>query len=143
MSEPVALHRPDGVPAARRVAARLAVSLARLLALLPPRHIRMVLMLLRRGAVPASHVAAKEARDAVLSVSLACLGTRGCLPRSLSTTLLCRMSGTWPTWCVGPRILPPLTVHAWVEADGRMVDESYPEGYFGHMITVPPTRSTW
>lgn len=138
MSEQVALSRPAGVPRHRRLAARAAVGLARLLALLPPRALRVVLGLLRHGATPATHATAHHARDAVLSVSLACLGTKGCLPRSLATVLLCRLGGTWPTWCVGPSVHPPVTVHAWVEAEGRMVDEPYPDNYFTHLFTVPP-----
>lgn len=137
MTTPSALSRPSGVPASRRVAARLAVGLARLLAPLSPRHIRSVLALVRRGAVPASHAEAKAARDAVVSVSLACAGPEGCLPRSLATALLCRMSGRWPTWCVGVRVAPPFGAHAWVEAQGRLVDEGVTEDYFRRLIAVP------
>jgi hypothetical protein len=100
--------------------------------------------LLRRGAAPATHVNAKAARDAVLAVSLACTGPQGCLPRSLATALLCRMSGQWPVWCVGVRVLPPFGAHAWVEAEGRLVDEDAPDDYFQRLMTVPalePKRS--
>jgi hypothetical protein len=138
MSEQVALSRPAGVPRRRRLAARAAVGLARLLALLPPRALRAVLGFLRHGAAPADYQTAHDARDAVVSASLACLGTKGCLPRSLATVLLCRLWGAWPTWCVGPCVHPPATVHAWVEAEGRMVDEPYPDGYFALLFTVPP-----
>lgn len=133
---PWALERPDRPTATLRLAARAAVCLAHLLALLPPRRIRAVLGLVRRGARPAGYADAKRARDAVLYVSLACLNTEGCLPRSLATALLCRMSGTWPVWCVGPRLYPPMALHAWVEADGRPVDEPFPDGYFARLITV-------
>jgi Transglutaminase-like superfamily len=138
MSVPAALHRPRGIPWSRRVTARIAVGLAHLLKLLPPRHMRKVLTMVRRGAKPADYATAKAARDAVTSVSLACLGTKGCLPRSLATTLLCRMTGSWPTWCAGPSVHPPFTAHAWVQAEGRMVDEPFPDGYFARLITVPP-----
>ncbi|WP_106399800.1 lasso peptide biosynthesis B2 protein [Actinocorallia populi] len=138
MTTPSALHRPTGIPAGRRIAARGAVVSARLLALLPPRRIRWILALLSRGAVPAAHDQAKAARDAVLAVSLVCLGPQGCLPRSLATVLLCRMSGTWPTWCVGVRTMPPFGAHAWVEADGRMVGEGTPDGYLSPLLSVPP-----
>lgn len=100
--------------------------------------------LLRRGATPATHLNTKAARDAVLAVSLACTGPQGCLPRSLATALLCRMSGQWPVWCVGVRVLPPFGAHAWVEAEGRMVDEVAPEDYFQRLMAVPalqPKRS--
>ncbi|WP_433468697.1 lasso peptide biosynthesis B2 protein [Spirillospora sp. CA-128828] len=139
MTVPSALHRPPKGPVSRRAAARLAVSLARLLALLPPRRIRWVLAVLRKGARPAGYDQARAARNAVVAVSLTCLGPRGCLPRSLATTLLCRFGGTWPTWCVGARVLPPFGAHAWVEADGRLVEENVPDGYLTPLITVPPS----
>ncbi len=138
MTTPSALNRPVGVPLSRRVAAQLAVGLARLLIPLPPRRIRSILEQLRRGAAPVTSADAKAARDAVLAVSLACTGPQGCLPRSLATTLLCRMSGGWPTWCVGVRVAPPFGAHAWVEADGRPVDEGVPDDYFRRLIAVPP-----
>jgi hypothetical protein len=141
VTTPSALNRPVGVPVARRVAAGPAVGVARLLALLPPRHIRSVLTVLRRGAAPASHAHALAARNAVLAVSLGCAGPQGCLPRSLATALLCRMSGRWPTWCVGVRLAPPFGAHAWVEADGRLVDEGVPADYFRRLIAVPPAPS--
>jgi hypothetical protein len=122
----------------RRAAARLAVALARLLALLPPARIRAVLAVLRRGARPATYGQARAARDAVVAVSLTCLGPRGCLPRSLATVLLCRMGGGWPTWCAGARVMPPFGAHAWVEAEGRLVEENVPDGYLTPLITVPP-----
>ena len=52
-------------------------------------------------------------------------------------TLLCRVRGQWPTWCVGARRLPPFAAHAWVEADGIMVGEDYPPDYFRTLFTVP------
>lgn len=140
MTVPGALRRPSGVPPARRAAARLAVSLAKLLALLPPGRLRTVLTLLSRGARPAAYDRARAAREAVLAVSLTCLGPRGCLPRSLATALLCRMAGAWPTWCVGARVMPPFGAHAWVEAEGRAVAEDAPDGYLTPLIAVPPSR---
>ncbi|WP_117213830.1 lasso peptide biosynthesis B2 protein [Allorhizocola rhizosphaerae] len=135
-----ALERPDRPGATLRWSARVAVGLAHLLALMPPRRIQAVLGLLRRGARPAGYAETERARDAVLYVSLACLNTEGCLPRSLATALLCRAWGTWPTWCVGPRLYPPIAVHAWVEADGRPVGELFQEGYFAKLITVTPVN---
>ncbi|MGI8334546.1 lasso peptide biosynthesis B2 protein [Actinomadura scrupuli] len=140
MTTPSALHRPTDISRSHRLAARVAVAAAFLLARLPPRRIRAVCALLSRGAAPATYAEAKAARDAVLAVSLTCLGTHGCLPRSLATTLLCRMAGVWPTWCVGARMMPPFGAHAWVEADGRLVDEQGPEGYFSPLMSVPPRR---
>lgn len=138
MTTPSALERPSDVPLRRRVAARLAVALARPLALLPPRRIRATFSVLRRGARPASYGEALAAREAVCAVSLACLGPQGCLVRSLATTLLCRLSGRWPTWCVGVRAMPPFGAHAWVEAEGRPVDEAAPAGYLRKLMAVPP-----
>ncbi|RJL31264.1 lasso peptide biosynthesis B2 protein [Bailinhaonella thermotolerans] len=141
MSVPGALERPDGVPFRRRLAARAAVSLAFPLSRLPPRRLRAVLALVSRGARPADHARAEAARDAVLAVSLACLGSQGCLPRSLATALLCRMWGVWPTWCAGVRAKPPFGAHAWVEAEGLPVGEASPPGYLSPLITVPPRRA--
>ena len=92
---------------------------------------------LRRGASPATFADAKAARDTVVAVSLTCAAREGCVPRSLATVLLCRLRGKWPTWCVGARRLPPFAAHAWVEADGVMVDEDYPPDYFRALIRVP------
>ncbi|MGI5526608.1 lasso peptide biosynthesis B2 protein [Streptomyces syringium] len=138
MTTPSALHRPTGVPLERRLAARLVLPAAFALSLLPPRRIRTLLCLVRRGAVPASAARARSAREAVCAVSLFCAGPRGCLPRSLATALLCRLRGTWPTWCTGVRVVPPFTAHAWVEIDGHPVDEGVPDDYFSRLITVPP-----
>jgi hypothetical protein len=136
MTTPSALSRPTGVPLPRRLAARFAVALATPLARLTPRTLRRVLGFLRRGARPAGYDTAKAARDAVLAVSLRCLGPKGCLPRSVAVVVLCRMSGSWPTWCAGVRVMPPFGAHAWVEADGVPVDENLPARYFRPLMTV-------
>jgi hypothetical protein len=65
-----------------------------------------------------------------------CAG-EGCLQRSLATALLCRLRGSWPTWCTGVRTMP-FGAHAWVEADGVPVDEPDPPGHYRPVITVPP-----
>ncbi|MBN0047623.1 lasso peptide biosynthesis B2 protein [Streptomyces actuosus] len=138
MTTPSALERPTGVPPTRLLAARLVLLPALLLALLPPRRIRTVLGLLRRGAAPAGTAQALNARDAMCAASLHCAGPRGCLPRSLGAALLCRLGGTWPTWCTGVRVVPPFTAHAWIEADGHPVGEGAPEGYFARLVAVGP-----
>ncbi len=74
------------------------------------------------------------------AASLRCAGPMGCLPRSLGTALLCRLRGTWPTWCTGVRVVPPFAAHAWVEVDGRPVHEGVPDDYFSRLITVAPVR---
>jgi hypothetical protein len=128
---------PRTVPLRRRVPAMFAVVTGRLLATQPPRRIRRVLEFLRRGAEPATLRRAWSAHDTVVAISLACAGREGCLPRSLATAVLCRMHGEWPTWCVGVRRLPPVFAHAWVEAEGVVVDEDVPPDYFRTLITVP------
>ncbi|MEU9669218.1 lasso peptide biosynthesis B2 protein [Streptomyces bobili] len=143
MTTPSALERPAGVPLARRLAACLVLVPAVALAMLPPRRIRTVLGILRRGAAPASTAQAQDARDAMCAASLHCAGPKGCLPRSLGAALLCRLRGTWPTWCAGVRVVPPFTAHAWIEADGGPVGEGVPEGYFARLVAVaPPSRPT-
>jgi hypothetical protein len=138
MSMPEALvHHPRSVPFLRRILAYLAVGAARLLATQSPRRIRAVLGWLRRGARPATFEQAKAARDGVVAVSLVCAAREGCVARSLATVLLCRARGTWPTWCVGARRVPPFAAHAWVEAEGVAVDEDFPPDYFRTLFTVP------
>ncbi|MBD0742625.1 lasso peptide biosynthesis B2 protein [Streptomyces sp. CBMA152] len=138
MTTPSALERPAGVPFARRLGARLVLLPAVALSFLPPRRIRAILNLVRRGAAPATAVQAKNARDAMCAVSLLCAAPRGCLPRSLGAALLCRLGGSWPTWCTGARVVPPFTAHAWIEADGRPVDEGVPDDYFTRLMAVTP-----
>ncbi|GHI02105.1 polyketide beta-ketoacyl synthase [Streptomyces cellostaticus] len=138
MTTPSALERPAGVPLSRRLAARLVLLPAIALALLPPRRIRTVLGILRRGARPATAAQAQIARDAMCAASLRCAGPKGCLPRSLGAALLCRLGGRWPTWCTGVRIVPPFTAHAWIEAEGRAVGEGLPDGYFARLVAVDP-----
>jgi hypothetical protein len=108
-----------------------------LLATQSPRRIRKVLGWLRRASEPATFEEAKAARETVVAVSLACAGQKGCLPRSLATTLFCRSHGRWPTWCVGARRIPPFGAHAWVEAEGVAVGEPYPPDYFRTFFSVP------
>ncbi|MFI8191806.1 lasso peptide biosynthesis B2 protein [Streptomyces sp. NPDC085946] len=142
MTTPSALERPTGVPLARRLAARLVLPPAVALSFLPPHRLRAVLGVLRRGAVPATAAQAKNARDALCAVSLHCAGPRGCLPRSIGAALLCRLGGSWPTWCTGVRVVPPFTAHAWIEVGGRPVDEGVPDDYFTRLITVAPRART-
>ncbi|MFF7634892.1 lasso peptide biosynthesis B2 protein [Kitasatospora sp. NPDC008050] len=121
----------------QKLGARTAVGLARLLARKPPAKIRALLTRLSKGARPATYAEAEAARNAVVAVSLRCAAFEGCLPRSLATILICRARGTWPTWVVGVRARPPFGAHAWVEAEGRMVDEGVDPAYFRSLFTVP------
>jgi hypothetical protein len=70
----------------------------------------------------------------VVAVSALCAG-EGCLPRSLATVLLCRMTGTQPTWCTGVRT-EPFRAHAWVEVGETPVGEPWPAGYYRPMLRV-------
>ncbi|MEV3993716.1 lasso peptide biosynthesis B2 protein [Streptomyces sp. NPDC049837] len=140
MTTPSALDIPVGVPFARKLAARLVLVPAAALSLLPPHRIRAVLEVVRRGARPATAARAQAARDALCAVSLRCAGPRGCLPRSLGAALLCRLTGTWPTWCTGVSVVPPFNAHAWIEADGRPVGEPMPDGYFATLLAVGPAE---
>lgn len=141
MTTPGAIIRSRrGIALSRRLAARVAVGVAHLVARLSPARIRKLLAFVSRGARPASYAEAKRARDAVVAVSLTCVGPQGCLPRSLATALLCRMAGAWPVWCTGARKRPPFGAHAWVEAEGRMVDENVPADYFIRLMAVEPAR---
>jgi hypothetical protein len=138
MTSPEAIfHDPRAVPFPHRMRVRVVVAAARLLSTRPPRQIRAVLTWMRRGARPSTREEASNARQAVVSVSLACAGREGCLIRSLAPTLLCRSYGHWPTWCLGARRLAPFYAHAWVEVDGVIIGEDYPRDYFQTFFTVP------
>ncbi|MFE3866350.1 lasso peptide biosynthesis B2 protein [Streptomyces goshikiensis] len=117
------------------MAAMAAIGAARLLAGRPPRSIKRVLLALRHGAAPATVEQAQSARQAVTAVSPRCAGEY-CVQRSLATTLLCRLLGTWPTWCVGVRTAP-FTAHAWVEAEGRPVAEPHAPGDYRPIMVIP------
>ena len=138
MASPEAIsYDPRSVSLVRRIRVRTMVVAARLLSTRSPQRIRKVLTRLSRGTRPATFEEARTARQAVVSVSLACAGREGCLVRSLATALLCRSYGHWPTWCLGARRLAPFYAHAWVEVDGVMIGEDYPSDYFRTFFTVP------
>ncbi|WP_409181205.1 lasso peptide biosynthesis B2 protein [Amycolatopsis sp. VS8301801F10] len=136
MTAPVALATRTRLPLRRRPMPLLAVALARPLAKLRPARLRRVLEFARRGARPATTGEASAARSDVVSVSLRCAG-QGCLQRSIAAALLCRLRGSWPTWCTGVRT-SPFAAHAWIEADGHAVGEPYPDGHYAPMLSVPP-----
>ncbi|GAA1184388.1 hypothetical protein GCM10009654_47390 [Streptomyces hebeiensis] len=136
MSIPVLPADPVAVPLHHRLVTHAAVAAARVLARQPPRRIRAVLLRFRRGARPATVAEASLARDTVLTVSPRCCGSRACLVRSIATVLLCRTRSVWPTWCVGVLKAPPFAAHAWVEAEGEMVDEATDAAYYTRLITI-------
>ena len=138
MTVPAAVARDDiRLTWRRRLPALLAVGIARILARRSPRRIRAVLTRCRAGARPAGYPDASAARHAVVAVSVLCAG-EGCLQRSIATALLCRFGGSWPTWRVGVRV-EPFGAHAWVEAEGRLVDEPYPPGSYRPILSVLPS----
>ena len=65
---------------------------------------------------------AKRLRTAVNSVSARCAGN-GCLQRSVAVMPLARLHRVSLTWKCGFRT-KPFIAHAWVEADGRPVEEN-------------------
>ncbi|MDN6566436.1 MAG: lasso peptide biosynthesis B2 protein [Actinomyces sp.] len=135
--EPVTLTTWD------QVQIHLALVGAKVLHRLPPGTMRRCLTRLSVGAVPAGYDDTKLARDQVLTASAFCRGGTACLLRSIAVTLVCRLRGTWPTWSVGVLTVPPFAAHAWVEADGRIVDEPMAQQDFQAFFTVPPrSRST-
>ncbi|WP_433514554.1 lasso peptide biosynthesis B2 protein [Nonomuraea sp. CA-143628] len=134
MSHPMTSESRARTSLARTSAALLAVAAARPLAGLRPYRIRRVLGVIRRGAVAATAAQALAARDDVVAVSRRCAGP-ACLQRSLATAILCRLRGTWPTWCAGVRV-EPFRAHAWVQVNGQPVGESYPAGYYRPIMTV-------
>ncbi|QFQ99629.1 lasso peptide biosynthesis B2 protein [Streptomyces phaeolivaceus] len=120
MSVPSAVQRRR-LPPHRRPLPLLAVGAAHLIGRLSPQRIRRVLTACSRGGRPATYAEAARARAEIVAVSVRCAG-QGCLPRSIATALLCRARGAWPTWRTGMRTVPTVA-HAWVEAEGRPVDE--------------------
>ncbi|WP_198671342.1 lasso peptide biosynthesis B2 protein [Desertihabitans aurantiacus] len=121
---------------------RAAVGSALALAKLPPHTLRRLLRGVSTGARPASYAEVRELRDTVLSVSAFCRGGSACLVRSLATALLCRSRGLWPEWCVGVLSAPPFTAHAWLEAEGRIVDEPMSSADFAKFFTITATTPT-
>jgi len=141
MSITVALERDrTRRPLRLRLLTRLAICTARLLVLLKPHLQTRVLTRLSRGAAAADSAQAYAARASVLASSLSLAGLRACLPRSVSITLLCRLQGVWPTYCVGVRAAPPFAAHAWIEADGELIGERGRPDSFARLITIAPPK---
>jgi hypothetical protein len=121
MTTPTVAEHAARLPWRRQLAPRCAAGAARLLVLLPPSRLHRLLSVLSHGARPADYATVARARRSIVSVSTRCAGL-GCLQRSVATVLLCRARGTWADWCTGFRT-QPFAAHAWVEVDGRPVDE--------------------
>lgn len=119
----------------------LAISVARVIALLPALRITQVLGALRRRSRP-SHVGeVSDLRAAVCRASVRCAG-QGCLQRSIAVFVACRLQGHTPVWASGFRVAP-FGAHAWVEVDGSTVGEPDVIADFVVVLSVPeqPSRS--
>lgn len=114
---------PVETNAVNKIQVHAAVSIAKILHKHSPERIRRVLTSISRGARSATYEEARQVRDEVLTLSPLCRGGSACLIRSLATVLVCRARGIWPTWCVGVITAPPFAAHAWLEAEGQIVDE--------------------
>lgn len=143
MSELVLPETPAKVSLLTYAKIQLTVVAAKRLARRPPQRLKALLAKLSAGTRPASYAEASRARDEVLTHNALCRGRNSCLPRSIATALLCRSRGTWPSWCVGVIASPPFGAHAWVEADGRIVDEPIESTSYRTFFTVePPMAAT-
>ncbi|GAA3502082.1 lasso peptide biosynthesis B2 protein [Streptomyces albogriseolus] len=134
MTTPAVAEQATRLPLHRQIAPRCAAGAARLLVRLPPARLHRVLRVLSKGSRPAGYAEVARARRSVVSVSTRCAGL-GCLQRSVATVLLCRVRGRWADWCTGFRV-QPFAAHAWVEADGRPVDEPGEVGVFRTVLAV-------
>lgn len=123
MTIQMALPGKKRFPLRERGRVRLVTSVALLLAKLKPHKIRKILEYVSQAATPVESLTAERIYSAVVTVSPKCAGWKGCLPRSISIALLCRLRGQWPTWCAGVRSTPPFAAHAWVESDGQLIGE--------------------
>jgi hypothetical protein len=131
-------YNPGAVRPLRRWTIRAVGVAAAVLATRSPVRIQAVLRKLRWGARPDTVEHVTAVRWEVEACSLATSGGKNCLRRALTVALVCRLGGTWPTWAVGVRTLPPFAAHSWVEAEGEPVGEDVPADYFRKLISVPP-----
>ncbi|MFF3175406.1 lasso peptide biosynthesis B2 protein [Streptomyces sp. NPDC057900] len=134
MTTPAVAEHAARLPLRRQLAPRCAAGAARLLVRLPPARLHRLLGVISRGSRPAGYAEVARARRSVVSVSTRCAGL-GCLQRSVATVLMCRARGRWADWCTGFRT-QPFGAHAWVEADGRPVDEPGELSVFRTVLSV-------
>lgn len=127
---------PAALSTRRRATIGSTVLASRALSCLPPRRLREVLTTVAQGATPADYLQTRRVRDEVLTASALARGDSSCLMRSISTALVCRTEGLWPEWCVGVLNTPPFTAHAWLEAEGEIVDEPLTSSSFAKFFTV-------
>ncbi|MCE0445053.1 lasso peptide biosynthesis B2 protein [Streptomyces tricolor] len=99
--------------------------------------LRAVLEFARRGAAPATVDQRLSAREAVVSVKPALCRTGAVCKRSIATALLCRVRGTWPTWCTGVRTIPsPPTPGS--RPRGSSSARAIPRAHFKTLMSIPP-----
>jgi hypothetical protein len=134
VTTPAVSEQAPRLPWHRQLGPRCAAGAARLLVRLPPARLHRVLRVVSKGSRPAGYAEVARARRSVVSVSTRCAGL-GCLQRSVATVLLCRTHGRWADWCTGFRT-EPFGAHAWVEADGRPVDEPGQLSVFHTVLAV-------
>ena len=120
--------------------ARLAVIAAAILSRRSPEKIHSALTRWSARRPQATTMQCARARSAVCTVSRACRGQKGCLRRSIATTLLCQIQGTSASWCTGFS-LAPFRAHAWVEVDGRPVGEQAEVSDYMVVLTTGTTGS--
>ncbi|MFB8388450.1 lasso peptide biosynthesis B2 protein [Microbacterium sp. NPDC055910] len=141
MSYQSTFERPSHAVRIRsRVAATVCVGVSHVLVTLPAQYLIRILTAFRVGAAPASVAQASAARDAVVAASLRCANQDGCLLRSVSSVILCRLRGVWPTWCVGVHSQPPFSAHAWIEVDGALINEVLRPESLNRLVSIDPPR---
>ncbi|UCR88815.1 lasso peptide biosynthesis B2 protein [Mycetocola spongiae] len=120
----------------RLVAARTAITAARLVSYLPPNRMHQLVHSISRGTRRATFSEAGTAREQICRFSRRCAG-QGCVQRSVAVVILCRLYGSAPNWRIGFGI-EPFTAHAWIEVDGRPVGEPEVVAYYfvSHSVDV-------
>lgn len=108
-----------------RYVAMVAVPIARVLVLLRPYQLLWVIRAMQRGVQPASIDGAQASWSAVVGTSAVCAGRDACLQRSVAVVVHCRLRRRRIGWCLGVRSESPFGAHAWVEAEGRPVEEDF------------------
>jgi len=136
MTIPIFAEEQRPLSARERWVARVAVTVARAISVLPPSAIVRTLTVISRFSRPATAHQALSARQAACTVSARCAG-QGCLQRSIAVVVLCRFEGSAPDWCTG-FINRPFMAHAWVEVDGRAIGEPREIEDFTTVLAVRP-----
>jgi ATP-binding cassette subfamily B protein len=139
MSLQVIGERTVSLSIRERFLALAAVSVAVVLSRMRPEKIVRILNRLNRSRPEASEERCSRVRAAVCTVSLVCRGPKGCLHRSIATAIGCRLMGSSVTWCTG-FALAPFRAHAWVEVEGRPIDETEVIADYAVVLTTSPPR---